>query len=435
MEQITRRALLTGVLGLASVAASAELTVALSGCAPEAEGRVLNFDTDEETEPRRLTFVGNKAGTFNLLAMENTLHEYLDAHRDVVITYEGIKGDPYWTALDRRRATGHLDDLFMIDHDRVIEMGPEGDLLDLSGVKGLANFTEDARTQFTNPDGSVWLVPTCISAYGLYCNSTLLAEKDVKPPTTWQELLAACETLGCAEGRPIVCNNSASLRSLVLAATLLPVYQRPDAADVIRAYNDDVPGLCALFRPGLARVRELLDRGYVDGAEVLVTEQTADDLELFCSGERPFMAAASWMSPRASGDAPEMTFTIVAHPMADDGPVLVTDVNNCIAVNAASEYTSDALSFMEHLCNPDVVWDFCETQTSFSPIEGETRTLADETLAPCMETLAAGRVVIASDYRLTVPVDTALRKACASLCSGATVNEAEAVLQATLEGR
>lgn len=401
----------------------------------QAEGRILDFPSEEESEPDRLTFAGFKADSINLIAIERTLHSYLVEHEDVLITYEGIKGDAYWTAFDRRRETGHLDDIFMIDHDRVIEMSATGELADLSGVPGLSGFNELARGQFTSGSGAVWFVPTCLSAYGFYSNLELLGQAGVTPPKNWTELLSACEALGTENGAPIVANNRASLRSLVLAATLLPVYERDDTDSLVRSFNDDPAALCEVLRPGLERVHELIARGYVDGPEVLVTEQTSDDLELFCSGTRPFMAAGAWASPRVIDGAPDLDYCIAAHPMQEDGPVLVTDVNTCISVNAASPYLEKALAFVSHLCEPDVVWEYCESQSSFSPIEGETRTLSDEHVGACSEALSAGRSVIGSDYRLTLPLDASLRAACNELCGGATVDEAEATLLAGLEGR
>lgn len=74
-----------------------------------------------------------------------------------------------------------------------------GLLMDLSGQPFLANY-QDAAIETGSFDGKVYQIPVGTTIYsGIFYNKALFAEYGVAVPTTWDELVAACDTFAAAD--------------------------------------------------------------------------------------------------------------------------------------------------------------------------------------------------------------------------------------------
>lgn len=402
------------------------------GCGKQQQdSQIFLYDPVEEQTDITLSMLGYKADSLNLLAIEDTLHGFMEQKPEVNITYEGIKGSAYWDALTKRADSGTLDDIIMVDHDRVMDFSSRGLLADLSGLSGLDNYAELASSQFLNEDGSVWFLPTCISAYGLYVNYDLLEADGQTVPTDWEEFAAVCDYYvdkGCA---PVIVNNYSSLRVLMAAKGMFDVYQSEDTAAEISAFNAGEKNLAGQLAPGVEMVCEMIKRGWINCSEGLATTQTDGDLKLFVQGDRPFMVTGAWASPRVADMEPGFTYGVHPFPVLEDGSVLVVDAATCVAVSAGSAHQAETMDFIAYVIQPDVIGNYCESQSSYSPMK-DNRTLADNAVAPLTEYLSNGRSVIGSDYRLTLPMDTALVECATALLRGADAEEAKTVLMEQL---
>lgn len=144
----------------------------LSGCSQRSsEVMLIENEPLAEQEHIFLSVYGYKADALNLTAIESILDRYMEQNPDIIVTYEGVKGIDYWNALERRAQANGLDDVFMVDHDRVIKLAEQEKLADLSGLPTIGKYQDKMKEQFVGEDGSVYFLPTCISAYGLYINS------------------------------------------------------------------------------------------------------------------------------------------------------------------------------------------------------------------------------------------------------------------------
>lgn len=168
-----------------------------------------------------------------------------------------------------------------------------GYLADLSLLPTIGTFKGIARDQMFS-GGSLTYVPTSISAFGLYCNLDLLAERGVAVPQTYPELLDACAAFADADVAPIVCNNDISLKTFAIARALGPLYRSGTAANAIEGFNERPEELARALAPGFEAVKELVTRGFVDAATALETKKTSDDLEQFAAGKAPFMLTGAW---------------------------------------------------------------------------------------------------------------------------------------------
>lgn len=399
------------------------LAAGFVGCMPS---RNIVFEAPDTEEPGvRLTFFGNKHDTLNVLAIEDILRSYMDGHPDVSITYESVKGNAYYDALDKRLDAGVGDDAFMVNHDAVLELGAHGHLADLSGLATIPSFSDLALSQMGS-GSAIAYVPTSISAFGLFCNMDLLKQHGLEPPRTLSDFEAACEALAQAGRAPIVANNDISLKTIALARGLAETYAKRDTAADVRAFNEDPSVLAERLRPGFDLVARIVERGWVDAQEALATEKNSDDLALFAAGERPFMLAGAWTSVRVHDLAPDMRFEVHPYPVLDDRPVLVVNVDTRVSVNADGENLEQTMDFIAHFTQPENINLFANSQCSFSPLAGNAAP-DDEAVAPLAAAFGDG-AVIGSDDNLLMPIWEATRKCAVAQLEGADGARAEQLL-------
>lgn len=396
-------------------AACSLLLAVLAGCG-SAQNIVFDNNTEEHEPEIRLTMFGYKYEALNVAAIEDTLHSYMDAYPGVSISYDGIKGTEYFSVLEKRIATGNGDDIFMVDHERVLELGRQGKLADLSGLSTLDDFSDLAKSQMY-ADGTVDYVPTSISAFGLYCNTDLLKAHHQKVPENLEELETVCDYFVSEGITPIVANNDISLKTVAIARALFPIYREGDAAERIGAFNDGSSDLAEALRPGFALVEQMVKRGWVDPGTALNTEKTKDDLEQFAEGGQPFMLTGAWAVTRLRDLQPAFAFEVRPYPIFEDGSVLVINVDTRVSVNADSPHLEEAKQFVEYMTHKDVMWEFVESQSSFSPLK-ENRLAGDRAIQSIGPYLTNGRSVLGSDDNLKYPIWDITRQCIVGMLEG-----------------
>lgn len=390
-------------LNRGSIAAGVLAAGILAGCSQIQEQNIVYNYTQKEEQPQtNLTFFGYKYEALNVMAIEDALHGFMDEYPDISITYDGIKGSDYYEVLNKRIATGNGDDIIMVDHERVLELGEQGKLADLSGISTLDNFSDLALSQI-DAGGEVYYLPTSISAFGLYCNLDLLKEHNREIPGNIAEFEAVCDYFVSQGITPIIANNDISLKTAAIAKAMFPVYQRGDVVTELKRYNSGDADLAEAFRPGFELVEQMLERGFVNREETLNTTKTKDDLVLFARGENPFMLTGAWAVPRVRDLNPGFDFIVTPYPIMEDGSALVINTDTRISINADSPHQEEAKKFVEYLTQSDVMWEFVNSQSSFSPL-AENRLAEDEAIQSIGPYLTNGRSVIGSDDNLNFPI-------------------------------
>ncbi|MDE1471309.1 ABC transporter substrate-binding protein [Eubacterium limosum] len=408
------------MIGSAFLCALLCLLMAVSGC-QSMEDQNYTVPAAEKSETVNLKFFGNKNEALNVVAIEEILKAYMEEYPDVNITYESVKGADYFDVLMKRIRSGNGDDIFMINHDTMLELMKTGELADLSGLPTIEDFSPGARSQMTF-DGVVPFVPTSISAFGLYCNLGLLAENNLEVPETYAEFLAACEVFSEKDITPIVANNDISLKTLAISRGMFEVYKGGGAEKALEQMNADPSLLAEAMRPGFEMVHLFIDRGYVDAGRTLKTEKTKDDLADFATGSYPFMLTGAWASPRVAALNPGLNYKVYPYPAQEDGSVLVTNVDTRVAVNARSAHVEEAKKFLEYLTQKDVMWEFVDSQSSFSPLE-DNRLSSDPAVQPLNAYMTNGRSILGTDSNLKYPIWDLSKESVRGLLKGQSVEE------------
>ena len=345
----------------------------------------------------------------------------MNEHEEISISYESLKGVAYYDILNKRINTQNGDDIFMVDQATILEFKNKNILADLSDLSTINDFSPLVKSQMET-DGELNYVPTSISAFGLYCNEDLLKTHNQKIPTNWDEFKEVCDYFVQQGITPIVANNDISLKTVVIAKGMYSVYQSGNSKEEIEKFNSGEKDLAEALRPGFELVETMLQRGYINKEEALHVQKTKDDLELFAKGEQPFMLTGAWAAPRLRDLDPNFSFTIQPYPIMEDGCAMVINVDTRISVNAHSPYLKEAKQFVEYLTQKDVMWDFVNSMSSFSPLEDE-RASEDTAIQSLNPYLNNGRSVLGADDNLDYPIWNLTRVCIEKMLAGQSSDE------------
>ena len=396
----------------------------LSGCAEKS--RVVTY---EETDlgATTITYFGNKYEPENVRVIEEILSSFMADYPDVRVSYESLKGADYFDALRKRMASGKGDDVFMVNHDVLLELEQNGRVADLSGLAALSGYTDAMLGQMTEEDGSVYWVPTTVSVFGLYCNLDLLKKHGQAVPQNLAEWERTCDYFVGQGITPIVANNDISLKTLAIGLGFYQVYQQERQSETFAALNSGEERLSDYLRPGFALVSSFIDRGYVDAKTALTTKKTSDDLTQFARGESPFLLTGAWAAGRLEELAPDFSFEVHPLPILEDGALLVINPDTRLSVGADSAHPDAAMNFVDYFIRPENIQKFADQQSSFSPLKGGGASSVKEVqpLVPCYE---AGRTVVGTDSLLDLPIWDLTAEISRKLLSGEGLDAAMAWL-------
>ena len=392
----------------------------LTGCAEK--NQVVNF---EDTDPvvTTISFFGNKYEPENVRVIEEILSGFMKEYPDIRISYESLKGADYFDALGKRISSDKGDDVFMVNHDTLLDLEQSGKVVDLSGMEFVSGYTDAMLSQMKEEDGAIYWVPTTVSMFGLYCNMDLLEEHRQDIPQNLGEWEAVCDYFVDQGITPVVANNDISLKTLAIGVGFYQVYQEGRQEAVFDGINSGAERLSDYLRPGFALVSSFLERGYIDAQKALVTKKTSGDLQEFAQGKSPFMLTGAWAAGRFSEMSPGFSFKVAPLPVLRDGAMVVINADTRLSINADSGHLDAAMKFVEYFTRTENIQRFADQQASLSPQKGGSYSSVEaiQPLIPCYE---AGHIVFGSDGGLELPIWELTAEVSKKLLSGEELDSA-----------
>lgn len=390
----------------------------LSGCGRR--NMVVSYEPENENITT-ITFFGNKVEPENVTVIEEIISGFMAENPGIRVSYESLKGNDYYEALHKRMAAGKGDDIIMVNHDAVLELGRKGQLADLSELNAISGFTDQMLLQMEEK-GKIYWVPTTVSAFGLYCNLDLLKKHGQKAPENLIEWKQVCDYFVKEGIVPVIANNDISLKTLAIGTGFFSVYQEGVQKEVFEDLTQGRESLSAYLEQGFALTEEMIQKGYVDAAAALNTAKTSDDLAEFVKGEAPFMLTGAWAAGRVEKMEPDFTFSVVPYPALEDGPLLVINADTRLSINASGSHQEEAVKFLEYFIRPENIQKFADQQCSFSPLK-EGSPSGVEQIRPLIECYRSGRTVIGSDGLLELPIWEWTAEVSGRLLGGETLQE------------
>lgn len=372
----------------------------LTGCTKKNE--VVNYKVPKKAD-YGLSFFGNKHEAANVEVIEQILNGYMEENEDVIVSYESLKGTDYYSALESREATGHLDDVFMVDHNTVLKFSENGSLADLSELAEAVPFSESMLSQMKSKDGNIYWVPTTVSAFGLYCNLDLLKQHKQPIPENLGEWKQVCGYFVSKGITPIIANNDISLKTLAIGKGFYPLYKEGRQKEIFEKLNRGTEKLSSYLEDGFVIAQEFCEKNYIDTKKALNTEKTSDDLEQFVKGDSPFMLTGVWAAGRVKGMAPNFDFEVVPYPILENGSVLVINPDVRLSVAAKGESRELAKEFVSYFLKEDNIARFADNQSSFSPLKDE-HTPALSEIRSIVDSYRTQTPVIGTDSYIDFPI-------------------------------
>jgi raffinose/stachyose/melibiose transport system substrate-binding protein len=228
-----------------------------------------------------------------------------------------------------------------------------GLLLDLTGQPFVDNYDEATIRDAGSYDGKVYSINLGRVSYsGMFVNLDLLEENGVALPTTWSELVAACETIeeaglscmtvGGSDGWPIFVGSYGLLGAMY-----------PDQEAFVEglwtgelAWNDE-------------RGIELFERYkmYTEMLEDGVSGIAHDAAPArFAAGDVAMLPAGVWQAPQLEAAEPPFAWTYVPFPGSDnpeDNQYLFGKYDQGWAISADSPNQEAALDYLAMFSEPD----------------------------------------------------------------------------------
>lgn len=182
---------------------------------------------------------------------------------------------------------------------RFEELYKQGVVADVSDIwtKAIADgdLPESLAGAFTF-DGKQWALPSAVSYWVVFYNKKVFAEQGLTPPTTWEEMLAAAETLKAAGITPFGATQKDRWPSFIWFEELVmrtdpDFYQKLTAGE---AKYTDPPAVAAM-----ETWKGLIDAGYFTAFDL---DLFTDIPNLFAQGKLAMIPVGSWYYGYGLGD-------------------------------------------------------------------------------------------------------------------------------------
>lgn len=277
---------------------------------------------------------------------EQTLFEQIIADAqtalpDISIKYEPIPSD-YATKLQTDIAAGSAADVFYLDSMPAPDFMANNALLELDGYMSEAGVTADqfypGLISTFQLNGKTYGLPKDWSSLGMIYSTQALTDAGIAaPPTTWDELKAAAQTLLDATGEPRVVLPADTARYFAFhyAAGAKVIsddgasieLNSPEAATALEFYY-------GLYRDGLATTHQDVGAGWPGDA--------------IAKGFADIVFEGNWIFPFLQGSAPDLKFGIAEMPSGPAGKATLA-FTVAFAAYAQTQVPEQAWSLINYL--------------------------------------------------------------------------------------
>lgn len=267
-----------------------------------------------------------------------------------------------------------------------------GLLLDITDQPFVGLYDDATIQDAGSYDGRVYSINLGRVSYsGMFVNKDLLAEVGVDVPTTWSELVAACDAITAAGYSCMTAGGGDGWPIFVGAYGLLGAMYPDQEALVAGLWNGDI-------KWNDDRATELWDRYQIYATQMLeegVTGLSHDAAPArYAAGDVAFMPTGVWQAPALEDAAPEFEWSYIPFPgseTAADNQYLFGKYDQGWAIAADSPNQEAALNYLAMFSDPDNYQAFVNA-VGFIPTQ-PTATLDSQLgaeVAPYLENFQVG---------------------------------------------
>ena len=220
------------------------------------------------------------------------------AYPNASIDLTSYTTEEYWTKLVAAFSAGDPPDIHTnANGEDVWKYSRTGNLVAVNELVDLSAWSPASVGLFTASDGNAYAVPLYTFLIPVWYNKDLFEENEVTVPTTWDELLAACDTLSAAGVIPIALGNGGADQwtAQFFLESLMYQYGGPSVHVDATFGNNDAAWTDPELVDSARRVTELVDHDcFPNGFTGLSYDQMT---ALFYSGKAAMVHQGNWILP------------------------------------------------------------------------------------------------------------------------------------------
>jgi len=374
------------------------------------------------------------AGSYdNFEALEAEFDKFNAIYPDVELSY--TKLDDYNNVVSTALGSSDAPDIFFAydfmldsaDYDALFErtedLSDAALNIDLSCVRPSLLCKDEA--------GKVPMAPIFSSTSGILVNEDLFKKEGISVPTTYTELLAACEAFNKAGyPTPILAYNVPSAYGNLVGEIMYGDAAKD--AEMVKKLNSLDASAGEYMRPTLEKVSDMVEKGCFnfdvcneleDGYNALILRFFEGDIPMaLCSGDTA-SGTAKRESQSEAFTANPFSYALYPLTLTDDGACLLDKPSVQFAVNKDSANLDMANEFMRFLVTPQELNDIAQAKRLLTA----TSDLAyDGTYAP-FSNIDASRIIPTHEVGLADDVTIQYRVAAYQVANGeASIDKAVA---------
>lgn len=315
-------------------------------------------------------------GTTGYLLLEEAVKNHLEEANpglNITFTFANTKARSFMEQ-KWRSETEAPDTDFMVYNARVASTYEFTDkLLDLAPYleqEGWSKYKDSAYSVMQMEDGGIYGLVTDTHVQGLYYNKAYFDQYNIKVPTTWDELLTACETLKANGIDPIAVTGTYNpyMGAWLDYLMIREVGYEAAHEGVHNGTLSSIPGI----EKAVNNCLTLIQNDYLlDGFEG--TDFTAAQMQFF-QGKAGMILMGTWLTSEMADSIPaDFQLGIVPFPTVEGGFADQTEVTshaNIISVNKNSDNLEAAIEVVKRFTSVEVQTKRAEETGLISAVEG-----------------------------------------------------------------
>jgi len=336
----------------------------------------------------------------------NTFNEQFQKnHPDIVIDMSVVNANDLSTVTQTRLSANDIDVIDMFGFSNAVQpymknvdspnwqqLADAGLLMDLTGQPFLSNYDASAITDAGTYNGKVYEINLGRVSYsGIYYNKDMFTANNVAVPTTWGELVQACETFKAANIPCMTAGGKDGWPIFVGAYGLLGAMY-PDQAALVEGlwtgtmkWNDDQA--LEMWSKMQVYARDMIE----SGASGIAGDAAPGR---FASGAVAMFSGGTWYAPAIDAAGPEFKWGYIPFPgsdNADDNKYLFGKYDQGWAVAANTANKDAALAYLADFSAPENYQAFVNA-VGFIPTQptAQLSTQIGEEVAPYLANFRVG---------------------------------------------
>ena len=352
---LSRRSLFKAA-GLGAIAT----VVPLSGCSASGAGGGVTTIRFEATKVEVVGYFGKLVADFN--QQQSGVQVTHDSTSSLIAQF--VRGTPPDLDCDNYNLTTSL----------FVARGVLTDLADLPEAKLIDPNVQALVDQYGSYRGQTSVLPYSITAAGVVYNTDLFEQHGVQVPTTWSQLIEACETFK-SKGVTSIYSTFKDPWTIQQGlfdyisggiSNVADFYQQLKAQGTA-AGPDSPVNFQSTFKPAVAKILQLAEYSNPDAA----SRTYADGNTAFANGKAAMYMQGPWAIGEIAKANPQAKVGTFALPATDNPADTKVRVNLDLALWIPTSTTKKeaATRFLSYLMQPDVMNTYNADNLAFSPVK------------------------------------------------------------------